>query len=630
MYSEWQQGNLMRVDRTTGEFVYIQPQPETGEKYERFNWDSPILVSPHSPTRLYFASQRVWRSDDRGDSWTAISADLTRNQERITLPIMGKTQSWDSPWDLVAMSTYNTITSLAESPLQEDLIYAGTDDGLIQITEDGGKTWRKVEAGSLPGVPKTAFVNDIKADLFDVNTVYIALDNHKFGDLNPYLLKSTNRGKSWKSIRNNLPDRTLIWRIVQDHVKPDLLFAGTEFGVYFTLNGGKKWTKLIGDVPTISFRDLVIQRRENDLVGATFGRGFYVLDDYSVLRHISDEQIKQQATLFPVRKAWWYMQEHPLGFSEKGSQGQAYFTAPNPPFGAVFTYYLSSELMTRKAERKKKEKKQVQQAFPGWEVVEAERRQKEPMIWLTVKDTEGKVVRRIKGPVQKGFHRVAWDLRYPSGSAIDLNEEPPEREPAGFMAAPGEYTVTLSQQVDGIVADLAGPVKFAVERLRQGALPGSSPKETAEFWQEIAGMQRSISAASLAMQNALKKIETMYRAVERTPAVPGALDGQLHQVREQLLNLDERLNGNRSKRQVGEKRDPTIQHRLSVARSGTANSTYGPTPTHKQSLEIATTEFSVLKTELDTILNEQIPQLERALQAAGAPWMEGQAIPETK
>ncbi|RME45981.1 MAG: glycosyl hydrolase, partial [Caldilineae bacterium] len=203
-YAETQQGGLHRIDRITGEQIFIQPQPDAGEKHERYNWDAPILVSPHNPQRLYFASYRVWRSDDRGDNWTPISGDLTRDQERITLPIMGKTWSWDAPWDFLAMSTYNTITSLAESPLQEGLIYAGTDDGLLQVTEDGGQTWRRIEVGSLPGVPATAFVNDIKADLFDANTVYVALDNHKFGDFKPYLLKSTDRGRTWSSIAGDL------------------------------------------------------------------------------------------------------------------------------------------------------------------------------------------------------------------------------------------------------------------------------------------------------------------------------------------------------------------------------------------------------------------------------------------
>jgi len=639
MYCESQQGDLTRVDRTTGETVFIQPQPEVGEDYERFNWDSPILVSPHSPTRLYFASQRVWRSNNRGDSWTAISGDLTRDQERISLAIMDKTWSWDSPWDMVAMSNYNSITSLAESPLKEGLIYAGTDDGLIQITENGGKNWRKVEVGSLPGVPETAFVNDIKADLFDTDTLYIALDNHKFGDLNPYLLKSIDRGKSWLSIVGNIPERTLVWRMVQDHIKPDLLFAATEFGIYFTIDGGNQWIKLTGDMPTISFRDLAVQRRENDLVGASFGRGFFVFDDYSVLRYVSETQLKQEAALFPTRKAWWYIQREVIGGREesgasKGSQGAAHYTAPNPPFGAVFTYYLAEELKTKKAVRQEKEKELIKEdknvKFPGWDEVEAERRQAEPLIWLTVKDREGKVVRRIEGPVKKGFHRVAWDLRFPATIAIDDEgvTDDDDEEPTGVMAAPGEYTVTLSKQMDGAITDLSEPMPFKVERMRKGALDSVDPEDTAAFWQQIANLQRATTAASSALNSALKKVDNLQTALSRTPAVPGNLDRELHQLKQGLLELDEQLNGNRSKKQVGEKNNPTINYRLSVARRGTMSSTYGPTPTHKRSLEIADIQFREFRTTLEKILNEQLPKLEEALQDAGAPWVKGQPIPE--
>lgn len=632
VYSQWQQGNLVRVDRTTGEIVYIQPQPEAEEDYERFNWDAPILVSPHSPKRLYFASQRVWRSEDRGDSWTAISGDLTRDQERISLPIMDKTWSWDSPWDVRAMSNYNTITSLAESPLREGLIYAGTDDGLIQITDDGGKTWRSIEVGSLPGVPRAAFVNDIKADLHDANTVYIALDNHKSGDLNPYLLTSTDRGESWRSIKGNIPDSTLVWRLVQDHVKPELLFAATEFGIYFTIDGGRQWIKLSGDVPTISFRDLAIQRRENDLVGASFGRGFFVFDDYSILRNVSEQQLKQAATLFPTRKAWWYIERPTLGFRGKGSQGAAHFTSPNPPFGAVFTYHLSEELKTQKALRQEQEKQRIEQkqnvSFPGWDKVEAERRQSEPMIWLTVKDSDGNVVRRIDGAIKKGFHRVAWDLRFPATSAIGVQGDFFSHEPTGVLAAPGDYTVTLSKQVDGQTTDLSEPMSFKVEQMRKGALEGVEPKVTAAFWQDIARLQRATTAASLALENALEKVDTLQTALSRTPAAPGNLDAELHQLRQALLELDGQLNGNRSKIQVGEKNNPTIESRLRVAMIGTMFSTYGPTPTHKSSLEIAGAQFRELRAALENILNQQLPKVEKAFRDAGAPWVKGQSIPE--
>ena len=173
IYAETQQGGLHRIDLTTGEQISIQPQAAEGEPHERFNWDAPILVSPHNPSRLYFASYRVWKTETRGDDWEAISGDLTRNEDRITLPIMGRQQSWDNAWDVGAMSNYNTITSLAESPVQEGLLYAGTDDGFIQLTENGGESWRKIPVTAL-GLPERSFVNDIKADLFDANTVYVA------------------------------------------------------------------------------------------------------------------------------------------------------------------------------------------------------------------------------------------------------------------------------------------------------------------------------------------------------------------------------------------------------------------------------------------------------------------------
>lgn len=626
VYSESQQGFLSRIDLTTGEILLIQPQPEAGESYERFNWDSPILVSPHSPTRIYFASHRVWRSDNRGDSWTAISGDLTRNQERVTLPIMDQTWSWDAAWDVDAMSNYNTITSLAESPLQEGLIYAGNDDGLIHVTEDGGQNWRKIEVGDLPGVPATAFVNDIKADLYDANTVYVALDNHKFGDLKPYLLKSTNKGKSWRSIKGNIPNRTLVWRIVQDHVNSNLLFAATEFSIYFTIDGGTKWIKLAGGVPTISFRDLAIQRRENDLIGASFGRGFYIFDDYSVLRHVSENQLKQEATLFPVRKTWWYIQRE-LG--EIG--GASHYRAPNPPYGAVFTYYLKEEIKTKKALRKEKEKNQIKNkqavTFPGWDKVEAERRQEEPLLWLTVQDNEGNVVRRIKAANKTGFHRIAWDLRFPPTDAVrnaaDLNGDY-----RGVMIAPGNYAVTLSKHVDGNVTNLSKPVPFTVEQLFKGALAGADPKETAAFWKETERLNKSTAAASRVLAKALERVTLLQKALIRTVAAPGNLDSELHRIKQSLLMLDEQLNGNRSKQQIGEKNKPTIASRQEVAFEGTFYSTYGATPLHKRSLEIAATEFLELKKNLDIIINKDIPKIEDALKAAGAPWIDRQPIPE--
>ncbi|MBT8267752.1 MAG: glycosyl hydrolase, partial [Bacteroidia bacterium] len=370
-YGEFQQGVLWRVDQTTRETVFIQPQPGEGDPYERFNWDAPILVSPHNPTRLYFASQRVWRSENRGDDWTAISGDLTLNQDRITLPMYDKQQSWDNAWDVGAMSNYNTITSLAESPIQEDLIYAGTDDGIIQVTEDAGANWRKVSLGSIKGLPKTPFVNDVRADLFDANTVYAALDNHKNGDYKPYLIKSTDKGRSWSLMNGDLPGRMLTWRLVQDHENRDLIFLAAEYGIYFTTNAGKNWIKLKGGLPTISFRDITIQRRDNALVGASFGRGFYVMDDITPIREFNSSMLSGGPTLFKTSNAKWYRQ-----FSRVGSQGDGEYSAKNAPFGATFTYYIPDKIKSLKDERKAREKNNTD--FPGWEALEDEANQQGP------------------------------------------------------------------------------------------------------------------------------------------------------------------------------------------------------------------------------------------------------------
>jgi len=633
MYAEWQQGNLVRIDRTTGEIVHIKPQPEEGAAAERFNWDSPILVSPHSPTTLFFASQRVWRSENRGDSWTAISPDLTRNQERLELPIMDRTWSWDSPWDMYAMSEYNTITSLAESPVQQGLIYAGTDDGLIQVTEDGGQNWRKIEVGSLPGVPATAFVNDIKADLFDAGTVYVVLDNHKFGDLEPYLVKSTDRGRTWKSMRGDLPGRTLLWRIVQDHERKELFFLATEFGIYFTVNAGTKWVRLKAGLPTISFRDLAIQRRENDLVGASFGRSFYILDDYSPLRYVTDAQLEEEATLFPVKDAWWYPQRSPLGGGGKGSQGDGFFTTSNPPYGAVITFYIGEDYKKKKEIRKEQEKKLEKEnediPFPGWDALEAERRQEEPGIWLLVKDTEGEVVRKMQGPAGKGFHRVAWDFKANAEHAISLGTEYPlKEERTGELMPPGVYTVELAREIDGVITPLSGPVSFNVKQLTEGALQGPTREEIAAFKAGFEEMHQAVKALTITLENAREKLDAMRVALARTDVIPGGLETRMHDLNQELHELEEELNGHRSMQEVGENSPPTVWDRLQVASQANSSMLYGPTVTQEENLEYAKNAYRLIRAKVVDIMEQRLPALEQELIGAGAPWIEGQPLPE--
>ena len=620
IYAETQQGGLYRIDLTTGEQVSVQPKAGLGEPHERFNWDAPILVSPHNPKRLYFASYRVWKSESRGDDWEPISGDLTRNEDRLTLPIMGRKQSWDNAWDVGAMSNYNTITSLAESPVQEGLLYAGTDDGFIQVSENGGESWRKIPVTALGLAPRT-FVNDIKADLFDANTVYVALDNHKEGDFNPYLFKSTDKGQSWQSISGNIPDRTLVWRMVQDPIKKNLLFAATEFGIYTSLNGGTSWQKL-GGAPTISFRDLTIQKRENDLVAASFGRGFFVLDDYSALREFTEDNLSQKGKLFTPRTAKWFVPR-----SNIGNTGADYYFAKNPTYGAVFTYHLADEYQTAKEVRKEKEtslnKNKADIPFPGWDALDAERQEKEAQVVLSIQDSQGNVINKISQKASQGSHRMAWNFSH--FNPYSISDSPSRYRGGGALAKPGTYQASLSLVQNGEVTPLDGPIPFEVKALREGVLKGISHEEYNAYLTEITQVYKSISAVRDVLSESGKMHKAMVTALAQAKILPGTLEPKLEALKLDLTRINQSISGSPSRREVGERNPAGIQSFLSNAMVGLRNS-YGPTPLHRKSLKIAKELLIQLRAEVKSISEVRIPEIEAALKAADAPYILGQGI----
>ncbi|HET6593504.1 MAG TPA: hypothetical protein VFG48_11355, partial [Xanthomonadales bacterium] len=632
VYSEAQQGVLFRYDRKSGEQIYIQPQPEAHEPSERFNWDAPILISPHDPARLYYASQRVWRSDDRGDSWKPVSGDLSHGRDRLKEPLMGRVWSFDASWDLFAMSRYGTITSLSESPLVEGLLYAGTDDGRIHVSDDGGANWRAVER--LPGVSDDFFVNDIKADLHDADTVYAVVDDHKSGDFSPYVFRSTNRGGTWAPISGGLPARHIVWRIVQDHVKPGLLFAGTEFGVFFTIDGGEQWVKLSGGAPTIPFRDLVIQQRENDLVGATFGRGFWILDDYTPLRQVDASELQKEAALFAVKDADWYIPKVPLGDFEvhgKASQGDAFFVAPNPPFGAVFTYYLKDGLLTSLELRREAEKERQQAGedtpYPGWDELRREETEEPPAMVLTVRDAAGNVVRRIEGPVTAGFHRVAWDLRYALSSPWTPEPEGETYiEIPGPLAAPGTYRVSLARRVNGELTELGPEQPFAVVAMAERGLKGATPEEVVAFSLRLDDLNRQVRGAAAAVETLLVESGAVKATLLRSQA-PDELRDRARGIELELLAIQQKLSGNEMRALYSEEGPVSISQRLNVAVMGNFRSTYGPTPMHERMVEIAASEFAEIKARMDRLTDSELPALRADLDAAGVPWTPGRGVP---
>ncbi len=622
LYAQSQQGYFSRVDVLTGERVSIQPQPAEGEGFERFNWDAPILVSPHNPTQIYVASHRLWRSDDRGNTWKTLSGDLTRNEERFEMPIMGRVQSFNNPIDVYAMSTYNTITSISESLKQQDLIYIGTDDGLIQITEDGGKTWEKTEVKSLPGAPDRAYVNDIKADLHDSETVYLAIDNHKTGDFKPYLYVSHNKGKSWKSIVNNLPEKNYVWRIVQDHVNPKILFVGTEFGLFTTIDGGEHWLPLKTGLPTISFRDLAIQKRENDLVAASFGRSFYVLDDYSFLRNITEEVLQEEAALFPMRDAYTFIPKH-TGKGSHSSLG-AEFIGENPEFGAVFTYHIRdshespSVLRTKNEKELNKDGKDID--FPGWETLEAEKSESKVEYWMVIKDNKGNLVNKFSVPASKGLHRVTWDLRESWLVPIRKNEKVEGNDPKGFLVEPGLYSATLIKVYEGKNEWSSSEVRFDVVPLRDGAVPKVSTEERQAFYTQYRNALSERSVMQTRLNENKNLAEAMRVSLKRAKVEPGkdGLDARLIALQKEFLAIDYIINGYQIKDKVGEKNDPTLGDRLGAAGGVTWGSTYGPTNTALESLTIAEKTIADIQSRLNDI-EQKIAKLGEEMKILGAP-----------
>ncbi len=631
VYAEAQHGALVRYDRKTGERLDIQPKEEPGEPGLHWNWDSPLIISPHSPTRLYFAANRLYRTDDRGDTWTPVSPDLTRKIDRNRLEVMGRVWGPDAVAKNASTSFYGNIVALTESPRKEGLLYVGTDDGLVQVSEDGGKAWRKVE--KFPGVPELTYVTDLEASRHADGTVYATFGNHKMGDFKPYVLKSTDSGRGWTSITGDLPERGNVWCIVEDPVNPKLLFLGTEFGLYCTMDGGRKWIRLKGGMPTISVRDLAIQKRENDLVVATFGRGFYVLDDYRTLRTVDEPTLAKDAVAFPVRDAWVYVPQTPLGFRGTGFQGETYYTAANPPFGAVFTYYMAKDLKTKKQRRQDSEKEIAKSGgdayYPSWDSLRAEEREEDPSIVLTVTDADGNVVRRLSGPAKSGFQRVAWDLRYPAmnptrASAPDEDAFGPG--PMGPLAGPGTYTVHFAKRVGGVLAEITEPQPFEVEPLGNATLPATDRVALLEFQRRTARLQRAVLGAQQATREAGERITLLKKAIEDASAAQPTMMDDARKLEARLADLRLELEGDAMMDRRNESRPPSLSDRVNDIIDG-RSSTSMATATQRRSYEIAAKEFSAFLPKLKTLVETDLHRLETQADAAGAPWTPGR-VPE--
>ena len=633
VYAESQFGALSRFNLRTGEVVGIQPFDSLGEAL-RWNWDSPLLVSPHSHTRIYFAANRLFRSDDRGDSWHAVSPDLTRQIDRNRLKLMDRVWGVDAVSKNVSTTLFGTIVNIAESPVKEGVLFVGTDDGRIQISEDGGAHWRAID--HFPGVPDTSVVSHIVPSTHDVNTVYATFQNEQSGDFKPYVVKSTDLGRSWTNITGDLPARGSTWSLAEDHVDGNLLFAGTEFGLFFTNDGGKRWTQFKGGLPTIQVRDLTIQRRENDLVLATFGRGFYILDDYSPLRSVNEQTLAQQAALFPVKPAPLYVQSSPLGLPGASFQGAGHYMAPNPPFGATFTYYLKDAIASRRAQRQKAEKaldkKGADVFYPPWDSLKAEDRQEDPAVVVTVSDASGQVVRRFTAPATSGIHRVAWDLRLQPTDPVNGPPYRPDPDypftspPLAPYAPPGTYQVALAKRVDGVFTSLAAPRRFQVVDV--DSVPGRVMATIAEQ-RQTAELERAVLGTSALIRETLTRVGFLERAVDETPGADTSLAHRVRILKNQLRDAQESLTGDPTLARRQEAAPPSLQGRLQGAIGNSWGSSLSAlNPSQREQVDFVRRQFDGVLARVRQLVDSDLRNIEQAAESAGVPWTSGR-IPRT-
>ena len=552
VYAQSQHGWLVRYDKASGESVGIKPVADKEGPALRWNWDAPLLISPHNNKRLYFAANALFRSDDRGDSWKRISGDLTQQIDRNQLKVMGQVLSTDVVMKNKSTTMYGNIVALDESPVQEGLVYVGTDDGLIQVTEDNGANWRKI--ASFPGVPKNTYVNAISCSKYDANVVFAVFNNHKQGDFKPYILKSFDKGATWTAIQSDLPERGSVYDVVQDHVDKDLLFCGTEFGCFFSQNGGEHWSQLKSGLPTIAVRDLEIQERENDLVLASFGRGFYILDDYSALRTKQAEIKGKSAYVFPVKDALMFVDARPLGLRGKGSQGENLYVAENPPIGAVFTYYLGDTLETAKQRRQRLEKKLRKEgndiAYPTMDQLRNEDREESPYLIFSITDANGKEVRRIRSGVGRGVKRVVWDFYLTPQTPIKLKPRKPGRygeAETGPLALPGKYAVEIFKVVGSEVTSISNKQEFVCKWLDHSTLPATDKAALLSFQNDVEELRKVVFAVQKVNSQYNEQLKYAKAAIVQTPGIEMALLKDVERIEESMYQINLKLNGDRSK-----------------------------------------------------------------------------------
>ena len=578
VYTESQDGNVQRLDLRTNERRVIRPEAGGEERY-RFNWNSPILISPHDPKTVFYGGNRLFVSRDRGDTWTQ-TADLTSGASRDKMTIFGKAaKEFLSRNDGVVH--FGTITTIAESPLKAGVLWVGTDDGNLQVSRDGGITWTSV-AARVPGLPRGTYVSRVEPSRSGEGAAYAAFDGHRADDYGVYLFRTDDYGQTWRSVSGNLP-RGWTVHVVREHPKnPSLLFAGTENGLWTSWDRGGQWVRLKGKLPTVPVFDLQVHPRDDDLIVASHGRGVFILDDASSLAALNPESLAADVRLFDARTAAEYRV-----YSHKGNTGHKAFLGPNPPDGVILTYALKS---------KPAEKEDVK---------------------IVVKDSSGATVRELKGPKEVGLNRASWDLRHEPPVKRDPGE-PGEGffgPPRGPLVPPGTYTVTVSA---GSASD-SKPVMIQEDpRVRVSDAERRAWYEAARKGARLWGRADAVNRSAASVKKQLADLQQA--AAKRDPKPPAAVTSAIKAAADKADALALRMSRQEPLGFAGAPLEDDPDPLLARARGlyqAMASMSAPPTPQQRQSLDDVERQVEEAAKEANALVSQDVPALNRLLSDNG-------------
>jgi photosystem II stability/assembly factor-like uncharacterized protein len=585
--SESQGGSIVRTDFRTREQQAVSPQPRRAgaakELKYRFNWNSPVALSPHDKNTVYFGGSVVFKSTDFGKTWQSISPDLTTNDPEKQKDAGGPV------WPENTTAEYHcTIISLAESPARAGIVWAGTDDGNLQVTTDGGKNWTNL-VRNVPNLPANSPVSHVEPSRTSPNVAYVSFERHMFDDFRPYVFKTTDGGRTWTNITGNLPEKAYLQVVREDPKKPNLLYAGTELGLFASYNGGANWVSLrLKNLPTVAVHDIMVHPRENDLILATHGRSVWILDDATPIQQMSSDLLAGDAHLFDIRPA--------LRFSTRFTRygiGNAVFTGPNPPYGALMTYYFK------------------------------DRPDEKTSVKIQILDSTGKVIRELtQVPKEKGLNRAAWDLRHDG----PRTRRPPSEEetefgggPRGPQVLPGTHTVKL------MVGEKALEKKVEVRLDPTISVPAADLQAQVDHALKLRDMQSSTTDALKSLDSIKEQLQNLQKVIkDRWSSAPDDLTKQISEHLKQVESLTRSLTSPglgsdqdaQARAEVGE---PQLAERIGSLFGMIDGVNAAPTPPQREHFGEIQTEFRQKIGAVNAFIEQTVPKLNDTLKRQNAP-----------